>query len=379
MRYPEAPESFLLVNDGTGKFKNITQQLSRELANVGMVTSALWTDVNNDGWMDLAVVGEWMPITFFINEKGESFTTIKLPDTSGWWNSIVGGDIDNDGDIDYIAGNLGLNSVYRASVAEPVCVYAKDFDDNGSVDPILCRYIQGKEHPVHPRETLTGQIATLRGVAQRYSEYGGMGIKDLIPVAMLNDAMILKSTLLASAYLENKGKNSFTIKELPVEAQYAPIYGVMVTDVNDDGNLDILSVGNSYATETLTGFYDAGIGNYLQGDGTGNFQPVCVTTSGFFVDGDSKALSLITLSNGNELFLVTQNRDSLKVFGKRDGSSTEGSPNVTVNFLTNSAIITLKNGKKRKHEFYYGSGYLSSSSRKLAKKNSIEKITLSKE
>ena len=379
MRYPEAPESFLLVNDGTGKFKNITQQLSRELANVGMVTSALWTDVNNDSWMDLAVVGEWMPITFFINEKGESFTTIKLPDTSGWWNSIVGGDIDNDGDIDYIAGNLGLNSVYRASVAEPVCVYAKDFDDNGSVDPILCRYIQGKEHPVHPRETLTGQIAKLRGVAQRYSEYGGMGIKDLIPVAMLNDAMILKSTLLASAYLENKGKNSFTIKELPVEAQYAPIYGVMVTDVNDDGNLDILSVGNSYATETLTGFYDAGIGNYLQGDGTGNFQPVYVTTSGFFVDGDSKALSLITLSNGNELFLVTQNRDSLKVFGKRDGSSTEGSPNVTVNFLTNSAIITLKNGKKRKHEFYYGSGYLSSSSRKLAKKNSIEKITLSKE
>jgi enediyne biosynthesis protein E4 len=154
---------------------------------------------------------------------------------------------------------------------------------------------------------------------------------------------------------------------------------VLVKDENDDGNLDILSVGNSYATETLTGFYDAGIGNYLQGDGTGNFQPVYVTTSGFFVDGDSKALSLITLSNGNELFLVTQNRDSLKVFGKRDGSSTEGSPNVTVNFLTNSAIITLKNGKKRKHEFYYGSGYLSSSSRKLAKKNSIEKITLSKE
>ncbi|WP_276366664.1 VCBS repeat-containing protein [Chryseolinea sp. H1M3-3] len=374
MRYPETPESYLLVNNGSGKFENQTTRLSSELDKVGMVTSALWTDINNDGWTDLAVVGEWMPITFFVNDKGKSFTSIKLPDTSGWWNSINGGDFDNDGDIDYVAGNLGLNSVYRASVSEPVCVYAKDFDDNGSVDAILCRYIQGKEYPVHPRETLTGQISKLRGVAERYSIYGGMGIKDLIPETMLKDALVLKSTLFASVYLENNGSNTFSVKQLPVEAQYSPMYGSVVDDVNNDGNLDILSVGNSYASETLSGFYDAGIGNCLQGDGTGNFKPVHVTRSGFFVDGDAKALSSLMLGSGQQLFLATQNRDSLKVFSYHNSSEIPEENIVRANSLTASAIVELKNGKKRKHEFYYGSGYLSSSSRTIIKDNTISNI-----
>lgn len=378
MRYPETPESYLLINDGKGKFENRAAQFSPELGKVGMVTSALWTDVNNDGWMDLAVVGEWMPITFFINEKGKAFSRLEIPNTSGWWNSIAGGDFDNDGDIDYIAGNLGLNSVYRASVEEPVCVYAKDFDDNGSMDAILCRYIQGKEHPVHPRETLTGQIARLRGVAQRYADYGGMGIKDLVPEKMLDNAIILKSTLLPSVYIQNDGANIFKIKELPVEAQYAPIYGVTITDIDDDGNLDVLSVGNSYASETLTGFYDAGIGNYLQGDGSGNFKAVPVTQSGFFVDGDAKALSQLALPNGDEIFLATQNRDSIKVY-RRSGNLPGGLTNVIPGALDNSATLSLKNGKKRKQEFYYGNSYLSSSSRIVVKKGSVLSITISRE
>lgn len=377
MRYPETPESFLLVNDGTGKFKNQASMISKELSTVGMVSGALWTDVNNDGWVDLAVVGEWMPITFFINESGKSFTTLRLPDTSGWWNSISGGDFDNDGDIDYVAGNLGLNSVYRASVAEPVCVYAKDFDDNGSVDPILCRYIQGKEYPVHPRETLTGQLAKLRGVAQRYADYGGMGITDLIPQKILDNALVLKSTLLASVYVENAGNNKFNVKQLPVEAQYSPVYGISVVDINEDGNLDVLSIGNSYASETLSGFYDAGIGNYLQGDGAGNFTAVPVTTSGFFVDGDAKALARLTLGNGNALFIATQNRDSLKVFMRR--TEKPATPAASVDALSNAVVIELANGKKRKHEFYYGSGYLSSSSRKPDANQSISGLTLLKE
>jgi hypothetical protein len=176
MRYPETPESYLLVNRGDGKFDSQASKFSAKLSDVGMVTSAIWSDVNNDDWTDLVLVGEWMPITFFINDRGKSFTPLTLENSTGWWNSISGGDFDNDGDIDYVAGNLGLNSVYKASVDEPVTVYAKDFDGNGSVDPILCRYIQGKEHPVHPREALTSQIASLRGVVQKYAEYGGMGI-----------------------------------------------------------------------------------------------------------------------------------------------------------------------------------------------------------
>jgi hypothetical protein len=376
MRYPETPESYLLVNDGKGNFENKTSQFSEELATVGMVSSALWTDINNDGWMDLAVVGEWMPITFFVNENGKGFRGLQIPETSGWWNSIAGGDFDNDGDMDYVVGNLGLNSVYRASVEEPVCVYAKDFDDNGSMDAVMCRYIQGKEHPVHPRETLTGQISKLRGVAQRYADYGRMGIKDLFSEPMLNDALILKSTLLASVYIENNGTGKFIIRQLPVEAQYSPIFGLTVTDINDDGNLDVLSIGNSYASETLNGFYDAGIGNYLQGDGAGNFRSVTVNQSGFFVDGDAKSLAQLTFKNGDQLLIATQNRDSIKVFRKSGATLEVKETKFIVSPLSNSAIVELINGKKRKHEFYHGSGYLSSSSRQPERLKTVVKMTI---
>ena len=379
LRYPETPESYLLVNDGKGKFENRTSGLADELASVGMVSAALWTDVNNDGWVDLAVVGEWMPITFFINENGKGFRKLQIPETSGWWNSINAGDFDNDGDMDYVAGNLGLNSVYRASVDEPVCVYAKDFDDNGSMDAVMCRYIQGKEHPVHPRETLTGQVSKLRGVAQRYADYGRMGIKDLFSEPMLSDALVLKSTLMASVYIENKGSENFIIRQLPVEAQFAPIYGIAVTDVDDDGNLDIVSVGNSYASETLNGFYDAGIGNYLQGDGGGNFKSATVNESGFFVDGDAKALALLTSINGDQLFIATQNRDSVRIFRRSNVTPVAKETNSNVSPYSNFATLELTNGKKRKHEFYHGSGYLSSSSRQPQRGKSVVNIIVGEE
>ncbi len=340
-----------------------------------MVSSAIWTDVNNDGWFDLAMVGEWMPITFFINNKGDSFKQLKIESTSGWWNSINGGDFDNDGDIDYVAGNLGLNSVYKASQEQPVCVYAKDFDNNGSMDPILCRYIQGKEYPVHPRETLTGQIPRLRGATQRYAEYGQKGIKDLIPNDALKDALTLKASLMASIYIENVGDNVFNVKQLPIEAQFSPMYGTAVLDINDDGNLDILGIGNSYASEPLSGFYDASIGSFLLGDGTGTFSVVPVQQSGFFVDGDAKALATLFLSDGTELVLATQNKDSLKVF-TRPFQRNSKEDLIQPDAAANSAVITLVNGKRRKHEFYHGNGYLSSSSRTMLKGKSIKVVSV---
>lgn len=377
MRYPETPESYLLINRGDGKFDNQTSTFSSTLGDIGMVTSAIWSDVNNDDWTDLVVVGEWMPITFFINDRGKSFTPLTLENTAGWWNSISGGDFDNDGDIDYIAGNLGLNSIYTASVDEPVTIYAKDFDNNGSVDPILCRYIQGKEHPVHPREALTGQIASLRGVVQRYSDYGGMGIKDLFSKEKFENSIILKSTLFSSVYIQNNGSNKFEIKSLPTEAQFSPMFGTLVTDLDEDGNLDILSVGNSYACEVLSGYYDAGIGNYLRGGGNGNFKAVPVTQSGFFVDGDAKAMAKLISKEGTELLLVTQNRDSLKVFTKAGNIKNGAESVVRLKPDDEYAIIELTNGKKRKEEFYRGNGYLSSSSRAIIKNGNISTVTTS--
>ena len=377
MRYPETPESYLLINKGNGKFDNQTSTFSSVLGGAGMVTSVIWSDVNNDDWTDLVVVGEWMPITFFINDKGKAFTPLTLENSAGWWNSISGGDFDNDGDIDYIAGNLGMNSIYKASVDEPVTVYAKDFDGNGSVDPILCRYIQGKEYPVHPREALTGQIASLRGVVVSYSKYGSMGIQDLFSEEKFQNSIVLKSTMFSSVYIQNNGNNKFEIKQLPSEAQFSPMFGTLINDLDEDGNLDILSVGNSYASEVLTGYYDAGIGNYLRGDGKGNFKAVPVTQSGFFVDGDAKAMAKLISKDGKELFLVTQNRDILKVFMKpgKIGNSAES----VVRFKPDDeyAILELANGKKRKEELYRGNGYLSSSSRTIIKNKNISKITLS--
>lgn len=374
LRYPETPESYLLVNRGDGTFENKTASFSSLLPGVGMVTSAIWSDVNNDDWTDLIVVGEWMPITIFINEKGKSFNHFELENSSGWWNSITGGDFDNDGDIDYIAGNLGLNSIFQASVKEPVTVYAKDFDNNGSLDPILCRYIQGKEHPVHPREALTGQIPSLRGVAHHYAVYGGMGIQDLFSREKLENALTLKSTMFASVYIQNNGENKFEIKPLPTAAQLSPVFGTLVTDLDEDGNLDLITVGNSYACEVLTGYYDAGIGCYLRGDGKGNFTTVPVTQSGLFVDGDAKSLASLISNEGDEIFLVSQNRDKLKTFSKREKAS---GPEAVVRLKANDryALVELANGKMRREEIYYGSGYLSSSSRVIRKNRSVTKVT----
>lgn len=378
LRYPETPESYLLVNRGDGTFENLTSTLAPTLGSAGMITAAIWSDVNNDDWNDLVVVGEWMPITFFINEGGKSFKSVELENTSGWWNSITGGDFDNDGDIDYVAGNLGLNSIYKASVDEPVSVVAKDFDNNGSVDAILCRYIQGKEYPTHPREALTGQIPALRGVALTYALYGRMGINDLFSKEKLQNSIVKKSTMFESVYIQNSGNGKFDIKPLPLEAQFSPVFGALVTDVNEDGNLDILAVGNSYASEVLSGYYDAGIGNYLLGDGNGNFKSVPVTQSGFFVDGDAKAIAKLVAADGKELMIITQNRDYLKVF-TAPRVSNEKLPVTRLSSSDDYAIIELANGKKRKEEFYRGNGYLSSSSRAVVQNKSVASVNTPKD
>jgi hypothetical protein len=360
-RYPQSPDSYLLLNNGKGKFENVA---SPEIQKAGLVTSAIWTDFDNDSWTDLIVVGEWMPVTFFRNKSGKLEKYIPkqpLPEsTVGWWNSIASGDFDNDGDVDYVAGNNGLNSLYKASPQEPVCVYARDFDENGSIDPILCRYIQGTEYVTHPRETLTEQIVSMRRSLPRYAIYGNSPFKKLFPEERLKGALIYKGTMFGSMYIENQGNGNFSFKLLPLEAQVSPLFGLAVTDFNEDGNLDVLGVGNSYSTEPLTGYYDAGIGVCLQGDGKGNFKPVKVTESGFFVDRDAKGLASIRLADHGIAWITTANRDSVKIFER----SHPKEPAV-IRLLPDdtAAEIVFTSGLKRKQEFEYGSSYLSQSSR----------------
>jgi enediyne biosynthesis protein E4 len=350
-KYPLTPQSYLLRNDSKGemlKFTDITNQFAKGLSEIGMVTSALWTDTDNDGFKDLLLAGEWMPITLFQNQKGKSLEKMNIESfkkSTSCWNSLSGGDFDNDGDIDYIAGNMGMNSMYKASPNEPVTMYGKDFDNNENIDPILTHYIQGKEYLAHPRNTLGDQIVATKKLLTTYEKYGKMEFRDIFKSVDTDNAFTAKCESFASVIIENKGNNVFIIRQLPNICQISPMSGTQVFDINQDGNLDILAVGNDYSPESLTGRYDASIGWYLQGNGKGNFKNITLNKSGFCVKGDAKSLVILKGNKGKPMILVGKNSEYLQ------------------SILLNNFEEKTPKSKNRKVENYYGNGYLSQSSR----------------
>jgi hypothetical protein len=374
-QYPTPVRSAVLRND-KGRFTDVTNRVCPELLTAGLVTAALWTDFDGDGQTDLLVAGEWMPLTFLKNKGGKLENTTASTDlthTGGWWNSLAGADFDRDGDMDYVAGNLGLNNKYNASPVEPVCVYAKDYDGNGRLDPILCYYVQGEQRPVHPRDVVISQIIGMRGRFKTYAEYGKATYKTMFTESEREGALVLRSESFASSYLENQGNGKFAIRNLPAEAQTAPIYGLLTDDYDGDGHLDVLLAGNSYASETLTGWYDAGIGQYLRGDSKGNFTPVPVTKSGFFADKDVKGMAQLVTRAGDRLVVVANNNDTLQTFSVRANASVTC---IEPAAMENKARIMYANGQTELRELYYGSGYLSSSSRRLTVPAGAISVTL---
>lgn len=313
MSYPVAPRSYLLRNDGNGKFEDVTNDFSQGLDSVGMVTSAVFSDFDNDGWKDLIVAGEWMPITLFRNDKG-NFTKVKEL-TTGWWSSIAEGDFDKDGDMDYIVGNLGRNSVLQGNENQPVSLYAKDFDGNGSIDPFISRYIQGKEYPVHYRETMTGQIAALRKILRSYAGYGKMEMSVILDFLGRDNMIVKRADWFESSYLENLGDLNFSLHPLPSGAQISPLNGISVCDLDGDGNLDFLAVGNSFSEETLSGYQDAGIGVCALGNGDGTFSLVSPVKSGFCVRTDARAIAEVIVA-GKRKWVITSNQAPVKIFGE---------------------------------------------------------------
>ena len=369
-KYPMPPRSYLLNNQG-GTFTDVTEQVPG-LSTVGMVSDALWTDMDTDGLVDLLVVGEWMPITFFRNtgEGWENATAATdIAQHTGWWNSLTAGDFDADGDTDYLVGNLGLNTRYRASEQEPLRVYAKDFDDNGSVDPVLVSYGRAEDgsrapFPVHAKDDFTSQFLRVRRQFPTYEKYGLATINDIFNESELNDAQVLEATTMTSSYLENLGGGKIRMTALPIKAQFAPVYGMLTGDYNQDGYLDALLVGNEYGMEVFAGRHDAFTGGYLAGDGAGNFRVVPSAESGFFVDGDAKGVAEIQGADGDPLVAVTQNQDSLRLFAPFSDAS-PSSQTVRLEPTDAWAEITFANGQTRRQEFYHGSTYLSQSSRTL--------------
>ncbi len=380
-RYPMPPRSYLLNNQG-GTFTDVTEQVSG-LLTVGMITDALWTDVDTDGLMDLLLVGEWMPVTYFRNtgEGWENATAnTGIAQHTGWWNSLTAGDFDADGDTDYLVGNLGLNTRYRASQQEPLRVYAKDFDENGSVDPVLVAYGRAEDgsrapFPVHAKDDFTSQFLRVRRQFPTYEKYGLATIDDIFTGTELEEAAVLEANTMTSSYFENQGGGKFALTALPTEAQFAPVFGMLASDFNRDGHLDALLVGNDYNMEVFAGRHDAFTGVYLAGDGRGNFRVVPPAASGFFVDGDAKSMAEIQGADGIPLIAVTQNQDSLRLFAPYSNSA-KASQNIRLQPTDAWAEITFASGKTQRQELYYGSTYLSQSSRTLVLGEEVASVVI---
>jgi hypothetical protein len=366
--YPKPVSSIILRNDsrnGVAKFTDVTKEIAPELINIGLVCDALVTDFDNDDQPDLLLAGEWMPLTFLKNNNGK-FSTMKatgIDSQFGWWNSIVAGDFRGTGRMDYIIGNTGLNTLYRASDQYPVYVTAKDFDNNGSYAVIPSLYLpdqkgEKKEYPAHGRDDLIKQMISFKKKYTNYKSFANATMEDILTPEQRKGALRLKVNQSQSCYIRNDGNGKFTMIPLPFEAQVSALNGMVADDFDADGNLDVLINGNDYGTEVAIGRYDALNGLLLKGDGKGNFKGLTILQSGIFIPGNGKALVKLVSGNGNYLAIASQYRGPLKVFELKKKVNT-----IKITPDDISAMITFKNGTKRKEEFYFGSSFLSQSGR----------------
>ena len=358
--YPLTPDNYLFRND-TDVFTDVTNELSEGLQKVGMVTSALWSDYNNDGWFDLIVVGEFMPVTFFKNDQGKLIKdeVATLSDTVGWWNSISPADVDQDGDTDYLLGNLGLNSQYKASKEEPLRVYASDYDHNGSMDPIFTYYKDGQEMPVMVRDVLHEQLPSM--INKRFGSYDSYSravIADVLTDEELGRSRMLEATEMRTSLLIHTEGGAFELKPLPIEAQVSPVFGSAGDDYNGDGFPDLLLVGNSSGFETYTGPYNASMGTLLLGNGRGDFNYVPQAESGLYLEHDQKALASIH-TDKNRTLIVTSNNGKTQFL--RNNVSDEAY--LSLKPMEATVVLSFLNGRTERREIGYGGGYLTQSSR----------------
>ncbi|QQL48651.1 VCBS repeat-containing protein [Mucilaginibacter ginkgonis] len=367
--YPKPVSSFILRNDSKTdgvKFTDVTQQVAPALKNVGLVCDALFTDFNNDGWPDLIMAGEWMPVTFMKNDHGKFVNTTSasgISDKLGWWNTIAAGDFDHDGDIDYIVGNTGLNTFYKASDQYPVYVTANDVDHNGSYDAFTSVYLKDKEgkmqeFPANTRDDVVKQVISMRIKYQNYKSFAVATMDQVIPDSLRKGGIRLKVNELRSCYLRNDGGGKFTISPLPIMAQTSQLCGITVDDFDGDGNLDVILNGNDYGTEVGTGRYDAFNGLMLKGNGKGGFTPLSIMQSGIYIPGDGKALIKLRGTDNKYLLAASQHTGPLKLYDLKRSVKT-----VSLSAGDMYAKVKYRDGRKSKIEFYNGESFLSQSAR----------------
>ena len=307
--YGKTPQSYLLQNDGTGKFIDVTEKYSNELSHIGMVTNALWFDLNKDGQKDLILCCEWGGIYAFINNKN-SFTKKVLSDKKGWWNFILPVDINNDGNIDLIAGNLGLNSRLHASTQEPVRLYYNDFDDNGKKEQILTYYLNGKEIPFANKDELTKQMPIIKKKFLYAADFAKAGLEEIFSDKKLKAAQLLTADYFANAVLINHGDLHFTTEALPWEAQLTQFRDAVIVDANDDQLPDVLLFGNYYDNNIQMGRYDADYGTVLVNKGNGKFATEKINA--LTIKGQVRHIKSIQI-NKQPSFILAKNNDTTQI------------------------------------------------------------------
>ncbi|MEN0004452.1 MAG: VCBS repeat-containing protein, partial [Bacteroidota bacterium] len=305
---------YLLENDGKGFFTEVSKQKAPALEKLGMITDAIWSDIDRDADMDLIVVGEWMPITLFKNEGGR-FEKMKqgtgLEQTAGWWNSIAKADLDGDGDEDFIVGNHGLNSRFKASVEKPVSCYVNDFDQNRTVEQIVCTYNGEKAYPLVLRHDMVTQMPQLKKQFLKYDSYKEKTIEELFAPEVLERSVVHEVTQLASVVLLSNGDGTFVLQELPQAAQFSPVYAITIGEYTGDDHLDVVLGGNLFGVKPEVGRYDASYGTFLAGKGDGSFESYTVQKSGIQLEGEVRAIV-----NVADKLYIARNNKTMQVFEK---------------------------------------------------------------
>ena len=315
-RYGLDPQSVLLKNDGRGHFTDVTEKAAPGLSHIGMVTDAIWKDVDGDGRPDLIIVGEWMPITIFHNAGNGKLVkkdVTGLEKSNGWWNRIIAGDFTGNGRVDFIVGNLGLNSRFQPNGNQPVTMYVKDFANNGFVQQVISYYSNGKAYPLALRDDLIRSLPYLKDRYHDYKDYAKQTFADVFPPKDLEGSVVKNAYTFATTLARNNGDGTFTMIPLPLQAQISPVYGILAADVDGDGKTDLLMAGNFDGVKPEIGMMSAGYGVYLRGDGKGHFTPVRELESGFLVPGQARDIQRVRTRYG-AIYIVSRNNDRPVIF-----------------------------------------------------------------
>jgi hypothetical protein len=315
--YPYPPRSYLLKNDGRGHFTDVTDSVAPELVRPGgMITGAVWIDFDGDGRLDLVTAGEWMPLQFFKNE-GTRFRDVTASTgpgpTQGRWYALATGDFNHDGRPDLVAGNLGLNDTYTTSPERRFGIYASNFTGNQTTDIVYTQTENGRTYPIGSFVGMASKIYTVGLRFRDFTTFSSASLEQMFDRTQLQRALHYEMDTFASLYLQNSGHGTFSATPLPNLAQIAPIRGIVVHDVDGDGQLDLIVAGNLFDTEPNTPRADAGNGLWLKGDGQGHFTPVPTVASGFLAPRNVTGLALVKMPTGNAVF-VANNGDSLSAF-----------------------------------------------------------------